>query len=401
MTKPWLDDLPEGASPDDNAGHACPWSRNEAIDHDSWGYRHDDTLVIKSHQTAKAIMGDRRFQQGMRARMARHGPDLDPRFLERRRTALLAREGPDHLRMRRIASKAAFTPRSANLHRPLMRQVMNDLADRIPSSGEFDVVTLVREYPSHVIGHVLGSRPDEVTALSATIDTIFSAQRGVPEAVPNAWPAMQELDAHILKLVDRKRSNPGEDLISDLIRAETEDGVLSTAEVHDIATAVVMAGTETTRNVLTRGLQILAERPEAWHALGNEDLIAAAVEEILRFAPLAAVRRIASETMQVADRDFPEGEVLIIDFGATNRDPAVVDDPHTFRLDRTGPSQHLTLGHGHKFCLGANLAKAELQEALRVLRSRFSTLNLIEAPEWTVGAGVPRGGCIMARFGTA
>lgn len=395
----WLEGLPEGTSPDDHSGHACPWSRAEAIDHDSWGYRHDDTLVIKSHETARAIMGDRRFQQGMHARMSKQSSKLDPRFLERRRGALLAREGPDHLRMRRIASKAAFTPRCANRHRPLMQRIMNELAERIPDSGEFDVIELIRDYPSHVIGHVLGSRADEIDALSATVDTIFSAQRGLPAAVPLAWPAVQDLDAHILTLIDRKRDEPGEDLISDLIRAETEDGALSTSEVLDIATAVVMAGTETTRNVLTRGLQILAERPEKWDALGDDDLIAPAVEEILRFAPLAAVRRVASEATPVAGREFPQGELLIIDLGAVNRDPAVVEDPHTFRLDRTGPSQHVTLGHGHKFCLGANLAKAELQEALRVLRSRFSTLELIGKPEWTVGAGVPRGGRIMMRVG--
>lgn len=398
--QPWLEGLEQGPHPDDHTGKTCPWSRAESIKHDSWGYRHGDTLVIKSNKEAKAIMGDRRFQQGMRARMTKEASELDPRFLERRSDALLAREGPDHLRMRRIASKAAFTPRAASRHRPLMQQIMNELADGIPADGVIDGVQLVKQYPSRVIGHVLGSRPEEIASLSSTVDSIFSAQRAIPEAIPHAWPAQQALDAHILELVDRKRESPGDDLISDLIRAETEDGVLSTSEVHDIAIAVVMAGTETTRNVLARGLQLLAERPEAWATLSDDDLIPAAVEEILRFAPLTPMRRLASEALPVADREFPEGEVLIIDLYGTNRDPAVVDDPHTFRLDRTGPSQHLTLGHGHKFCLGANLAKAELQEAFRVLRSRFSTLELTdEEPEWIIGAGVPRGGRIMVRFG--
>lgn len=394
---PWLDGLPQAEHPDQHELGDCPWAKFAELDHDSWAYRLDDTLVVRSHATAKAVMGDRRFLQGMSRRIAAKAPDLDPRFVERRRTALLAREGPDHLRLRRIASKAAFTPKAANRHRPLMREIMGELADQIPDDGVFDAVALIHAYPGRVIAHVLGLAPNDVMDFSDVVDTIFSAQRGLPEAIPKAWPALQRLDAHILEMIDRKRVDPGEDLITDLIRAETEDGALSTDDVHVIATAVVLAGTETTRNTLTRGLQLLAEHPEVWTALVDDQALLAAVEEILRFAPLAPIRRVTSEDLPVGDRVIPEGEVVIIEFGAANRDPSVVDEPHKFRIDRGGSSPYLTLGHGHKFCLGANLAKAEMVEALRVLRERFPRLDVVQEPTW-ISVGVPRGESMMLRF---
>lgn len=159
-----------------------------------------------------------------------------------------------------------------------------------------------------------------------------------------------------------------------------------------------MAGTETTRNQLTRGLQLLAERPDIWKQLTEDAKLSAAVEEILRFAPLAPVRRVPSEELPVHDRQLPEGALIMLDLGAANRDPDVITDPHTFRIDRTGRSQHFTLGHGHKYCLGANLARVEMIEALRVLRQRFPQLEIAEQPVWST-TGLPRGQRIMLRFG--
>nr|XP_061809730.1 mycinamicin IV hydroxylase/epoxidase-like [Nerophis lumbriciformis] len=344
-------------------------------------------------------MGDRRFLQGMSRRIARKAPDLDPRFVERRRTALLATEGPDHVRMRRIALRSAFTARSANRYRPVMQSIMHDIADHVPAGGVCDGAELVYEYPSRVIAHVLGIDADAVTSFSEVVDTIFAAQRGVADAVSHAWDALQQLDNHLLNLIEQKRLAPGDDLITDLLRAEAEDETLTASEIHIIATAVVLAGTETTRNTLTRGLQLLAEHPQIWAELIDDDSLLAAVEEILRFAPLAPIRRVTSEDLQVADRLLPKDEVLIVEFGAANRDPDVVSDPDSFRIDRPGPPPYLSLGHGHKYCLGANLAKAELVEALRVLRARHATLEIVEPPTWTY-KGIPRSTSMMLRFGS-
>ncbi|MGI9598524.1 MAG: cytochrome P450 [Acidimicrobiales bacterium] len=393
---PWLDGLPAGGDPEHYEAGTCPWDKFAAAPHDVWGHRHDGMLVVNDHATTKSVFGDRRFKQGLHARIRQQAPQLDPRFVERRSQALLGREGPDHIRMRRIAS-GAFTPRAANRHRPLMQQIMGALADRIPADGVYDVVDLVEEYPSRVIAHVLGAPPAEVTSFTSLVETIFDAQRGVPEAMARAWEASEEFDRRILELIDSKRQDPSEDLISDLIRAETEEGRLSTKDVHDIAVAVVMAGSETTRNQLTRGLQLLAERPEAWAQLVDDDRLIAAVEEILRFAPLGPVRRVPSEDLLVHDTAMPEGSLILLDVASANRDPEVFDDPDTFRLDREGRSQHFSLGHGHKYCLGANLAKAEMAEALRVLRARFARLELVEPAEWTT-TGLPRGKRIMVRF---
>ena len=164
-----------------------------------------------------------------------------------------------------------------------------------------------------------------------------------PRQCPARGTRCRKLDRRILELIDRKRHEPGEDLITDLIRAETEEGRLDKDEVLCIAVAVVMA-----RNQLTRGLQLLAEHPHIWEQLVDDGPLGAAVEEILRFAPLAPIRRVLSEDLPVHDVEVAEGSVIMFDLGAANRDPKVVDDPDTFRIDREGRSQHFSLGHGHK-----------------------------------------------------
>lgn len=395
--RPWLADLPAGVDPETEQIGECPWARN-AVAPPGWAHQHDGVFVVTDHADVKAVLSERRFKQGLHTRIQKQVAELDPRFVERRGDALLGREGPDHIRMRRIASKSAFTPKLANRHRPLMREVMSDLAEGIPPDGVCDVVELVRDYPTTVIAQVLGAEPDEVASFSTLVATIFDAQRGVPGAVRIAWETFEAFDARILALIDRKREHPDDDLVSDLVRAETEEGRLTTQDVHDIAVAVVMAGSETTRNALTRGIQLLAENPAAWAQLVDEDRLNAAVEEILRFAPLSPLRRVASEDLDVHGLAVPAGSVLILDIGVAHRDPGAFDDPHAFRPDRPRGSQHFALGHGHKYCLGANLARAELAEAFRVLRARYPRLELVGPPQWSF-SGLPRATRMMARFG--
>jgi len=386
-----VEDLPKPINPDLHPEGECPWARFERAEHETWAYQYEDSVIIRDLAVAKSILSDRRFEQGGQARRSRAG--VDPRFLERRQKSLLSREGPDHQRMRRIASKAAFTPRATDRYRPFMRTVMGELADRVPADGVCDAIpTLVRDYPSQVIALVLGSDAADADFLSPLVEAIFNAQAGhPPEAVAAALDAHETLDNYLLNLIDMKRADPGADLITDLVRAETEEGTLSTQEVLDIAVAVIMAGTDTTRNQLTHGLHLFAERPEAWERPSTDDSLETAVEEVLRFAPISHVlRRVATTEVVIDDLVIPEGTMIVLHAGAANRDPDAYEDPNEFDMARSTAPNNLALGHGRKFCLGANLAKAELVEALRVLRQRFVDIELAGPVPWRY-VGFPRG----------
>lgn len=375
--------LPETASPHVLAAGECPWQRYERAGHDSWAYRFGDTIVVRELTTAKAILADRRFEQGIRVMMERN-PGLDPRFVARRMEGLLLRDGPDHLRLRRIALRSAFTPRAADRHRPAMREIMDDLAAGVPADGVCDgVATLTHEYPTRVICRVLGAPTADVELFSSLTETILNAQSGAPDALEDALGCHSQLDAYMLDLIERRRSDPGEDLLSDLIHAEAVDGTLSIDEVLNIAVSVVMAGTDTTRNQLALGLHLLADRPAAWAALADDEHLERAVEEIVRFAPIGHVLlRVPSADVVVRDLLIPAGTMVVLDVGAANRDPASVAAPDELSVERPGPPNHLGFGHGLKYCLGANLARAELVEALRVLRARFATVQHAGPTTW-------------------
>lgn len=377
-------DLPELAhGPEVLPEGECPWQRYERAEHGSWAYRTNGAIVVRDLAVAKVILSDRRFEQGIRVMMERT-PGLDERFVARRKQSLLLRDGPDHLRMRRIALKSAFTPRAADRHRPTMREIMEELADRVPDDGVCDAVAAVtHEYPTRVISHVLGTPVDDVGFFSALVETILNAQSGAPDALDDALTAHEQLDSYMLELIDQKRSHPGEDLLTDLVHAESEEGSLSGQEVLNTAVSVIMAGTDTTRNQLALGLHLFADHPAEWSKLSDDTQLTAAVDEMIRFAPIGhMLLRVPTSDVTVNDVHLAEGAMVVLDVGAANRDPAVVDDPHAFSVDRSGPPNHLGFGHGHKYCLGASLAKAELVEALRVLRARFELIEPAGPAVW-------------------
>lgn len=376
--------LPEvGANPNTFPAGECPWQRYERAGHESWAFRSGATLVVRDATAAKTILSDRRFVQGIRVAME-NNPDLDPRFVERRKQAILLRDGPAHLRMRRIASKSAFTPRAADRQRHVMREVMEKLADRVPADGVCDaVVTLTHEYPTRVISRVLGAPEADVEFFSDLVETILDAQSGAPDAVGQAMQAHEEMDTYMSGLIEHKRTAPAEDLLTDLIRAETEDGMLSSEELLGTAVSVILAGTDTTRNQLALGLHLLADHPGQWAGLGDDAGLLAATDEMLRFAPIGHVLlRVPTEDVVVNDVAIPSGTMVVLDIGAANRDPQVIDRPDEFDAARPGPIQHLGFGHGHKYCLGANLARAELVEGLRVLRARFERIEHAGPATW-------------------
>jgi cytochrome P450 len=185
-------------------------------------------------------------------------------------------------------------------------------------------------------------------------------------------------------MIAERRTAPRDDLLSDLIAIEEEGDRLSTEEMAMLAEAVLMAGTDTTRNQLACCIALFCDHPEQWALLAEQpELAPRAVEESMRY--LGAVRatvRFASEDVVYRDVLFPQGTIVSTSLAGANRDPEVWEDPNDFDITAVRPTAHMTFGSGIHFCMGAALARAELQEALPLLAQRMPGLTRNGPIEW-------------------
>jgi cytochrome P450 len=272
----------------------------------------------------------------------------------------------------------AFTPASANRLRPTMRAVVTDLIDRVAGDGECEFVADICEpYPIPIICELLGAPPEDWKLFSAWATDIFRIFNGmVEDDLPLIERAADELTAYVSAMIAERRTEPREDLLSDLIAIEEEGDRLSTEEMSMLAEATLMAGTDTTRNQLACCIALFADYPDQWALLRHHpDLAPRAVEESMRF--LGAVRatvRFASEDVVYRDVLFPQGTIVTTSLAGANRDDEIWDEPDEFDITQERGTAQMTFGSGIHFCMGAALARAELQEALPLLAARMPGL---------------------------
>lgn len=340
--------------------------------------------VLTRHQDVTAILRDRRFHSALSALPQMIGVDSPVR--DRQARSILAMEGPEHTRLRRLASPA-FTPRATEKLRPFMRQVVGELIDPVAPAGRCELVGDVCEpYPIPIICELLGAPKSDWKLFSAWATDIFRMfNTDAVEHLPLIEKAMQELDDYVRDMISERRSRAADDLLSRLIAAEEEGDRMSTDELVMMVAAVLMAGTDTTRNQLACSVALLVQHPDQWAALaGDPSLAAPAVEETMRH--LGAVRatlRLTAEDADYRDVLFPAGTLVTAALAGANHDPAVWSDPE--RLDITRPpsgTPQLTFGSGIHYCMGASLARAELQEALPLLAQRMRHARVDGHIEW-------------------
>lgn len=310
----------------------------------------------------------------------------DPEFLARRRESILSAEGETHTRLRRLVGQA-FSPRSADRLRPFMRDVVNGLVDPVAGAGRADIVTDICEpYPIPIICELLGAPASDWQLFSRWAGDVLRVFNGtLQDDLPVIMQAQDELDAYTRELIARRRATPADDLITDLIAAEEAGDRLSTDELVMMVEAVIVGGTDTTRNQLGCSVAVFAEHPQQWKLLAERpELAPRAVEESMRY--LGAIRgtgRFASEDIEYRGVVFPAGTFIAPAMAMANRDGSVWSEPDTFDITREPSGQpQLTFGSGIHYCLGASLARAELQEALPILASRMPDLALDGAPTW-------------------
>ena len=292
--------------------------------------------------------------------------------------SMLLMDDPGHRRLRDLV-KRSFTPRAIERWRPRARMVAERIIGEI-DGGEFELMEKVAQpIPTVVIAELLGIDPgmhESFKAWSnASIQTAFSPVKN-PEDVKLADEAIASLEAFFRDEIERRRREPGDDLISSLVAAEEQGDRLSESELVSTCNLLLLAGNLTTTDLIGNGVKAFLDHPQEMAKLRERpELIKNAVEEILRYdSPVVNSGRIASRDVEIGGVKIARGETLSVELGAANRDPAVYPDPDRFDIERED-THHQSFGGGRHLCLGAHLARLEAQETLAVLFSRFSEIR--------------------------
>ncbi|MFJ6488910.1 cytochrome P450 [Streptomyces californicus] len=286
---------------------------------------------------------------------------------------MLASDPPHHTRLRRLVARA-FTTGSVERLRPFITRTTDRLLDQWPTEGPVDFVAgLAAPLPVAVICELLGVPQAERPDVQRWSARLFAA--GDPAVVDTASHAVA---AYTAGLVARRRQDPGDSLLDQLITACDADDDVSEQDLVSLAVLLLVAGHETTTNALGNALLALLTAPgELDRVRRNPQDIPAALDELLRYdsAVSTATFRFTTEPVTLGGADLPAGAPVLVALGAANRDPARFPAPDRLDLDRTATA-HLAFGHGIHRCVGAPLAKAELEIALRAVLARFPGISL-------------------------
>ncbi|MFZ9697650.1 MAG: cytochrome P450 [Ilumatobacteraceae bacterium] len=359
---------------------------------ESWLARGEVGYSILRYDDVVAILRDKRWHSAVPL-VIEMSAEATPEFKMRRRESILSAEGDTHVRLRRLVAPA-FSPRRADTLRPSMREVVNGLVDRVVSSGTCDIATDVCEpYPIPIICELLGAPKSDWELFSRwATDVLRIFDNNFKVDMPAIMAAQDELDAYTRGLIADRRSKPRDDLLTDLIAAEESGDKLTTEELVMMVEAVIVGGTDTTRNQLGLAVDMLVDHPDKWGLLADTpDTAPRFVEETMRMnGAVRATGRVASCDIEYRDVLFPAGTIVFPGLAAANRDAAAFSDPNQFDPTNRAPGQpQLTFGSGIHYCLGAALARAELQEALPILARRMPRIRRTAPPRYKIAtAGI-------------
>jgi len=299
--------------------------------------------------------------------------------------------GGDHRRLRNLVNPA-LAPRAVERYRPAMRRFLEQLTDQLPSDGRCEfVAAFAKPYPSLVIAQVMGAPLDDAPRLhhwSNWIQRQFDATSLMTER-ELIEEAVAEFYAYEDELIAARREAPGEDLISALIQAEDAGDRLSHDELRNLVLNILVGGVDTSQSQLAHAVRLLAEHPDQWRLLRGDPrgLALAAVDEALRYEPITPfTARITVADVEYRGVTFPAGTIVLVSAWHANRERI---EPDSFDIVADRPrARVLTFGAGIHYCVGANLARAEMQEALMFLGQRVDNLALDGEPEFGTASGI-------------
>jgi cholest-4-en-3-one 26-monooxygenase len=305
--------------------------------------------------------------------------DLPEEDLEQQRLIMLNMDPPMHTRYRRLINKG-FTPRMVSELDATMRKRTSEIVDKIAGAGECDfVVDVAAELPLQVIADLMGVPQEDRHKVFDWSNRMIGAddpEYGVSE--DEAQSASMELYAYASELAAKKRLDPRDDLISILTQADVDGEKLSELELDLFFLLLSVAGNETTRNLISHGMVALVEHPEQLAMLRKDhSLLPGAVDEMLRWAsPVMHFRRTATRDHELGGQLIKEGDKVVIWYISANRDEKAFEDPFTFDITRS-PNEHVAFGGGGPhFCLGANLARLEINIMFEEILDRLDDIEI-------------------------
>ena len=290
--------------------------------------------------------------------------------------SLITTDPPRHRQLRSLVNQA-FTPKAVDALAPRISQLTDELLDRIASTGTADLIArLAYPLPVIVIAELMGIPPADRDRFKQWSDVIVSQTRAGAENADHHATNV-EMTGYFLDLIEQRRSRPGNDLISSLLSAEIDGQKLSVAELLGFCSLLLVAGNETTTNLIGNAVLCFAEVPGTIERLSAEpSLLPHAIEEVLRYrSPVQSMYRVTAADTTLAGVQVPAGAPLVAWIGSANRDERHFERSDQFDIDR-GPSRHLAFGQGIHFCLGAPLARLEATIALKAVLSRLPGLTL-------------------------
>ena len=310
------------------------------------------------------------------------GVDEGP-LAEEIRHNILHVNGDDHRRLRNLVNPA-FAPRAADRWRPAMREFLEELWAGVADAGRCEFVdAFAKPYPSLMMATVMGAPLETAPKLhewSTWIQKQFSADLVTErERIERACAEFYEFAGELLA---QRREEPRHDLVSHLIAARDGEDRLSETELVNLVLNVLIGGVDTTQSQLSHAIRLFAEHPDQWALLrADPGLAGAAVEEVLRFEPITPfTARITLEDVEYRDVLFPKGTIVMVSAFNANRDESVGSEPDRFDIAAERSGKPYTFGAGIHYCLGSNLAKAEMEEALTFLSARMPGLALDSEP---------------------
>jgi cytochrome P450 len=350
------------------------------------GWEGPGVWLLTRYHDVHDVLRDPRFSvDRLKAPIVEHNLDRLPPFLRQSAQGLrsmLVMDPPDHTRLRKLVNKA-FTPRRIAALRPHVEERVRTLVDeaeaKLAAEGRFDLIHDIAEpLPAVVIAELLGVPAEDHRRFREwSSSLIASAGNPDPARLEAATTASQNLFGYLSDTIAARRRSPREDLISAMLHAQEEGDVLSDLELLATSNLILLAGHETTTNLIGNGMLALMRERGEWERLrADASLAPRAVEELLRFdSPVQATVRVALEDVEIGEHVLPSGSLVIVNIGAANHDPEVFDAPERLDITRK-PNPHLSFGFGTHFCMGAPLARMEGELVFEALAKRMPGLEM-------------------------
>jgi cytochrome P450 len=349
-----------------------------------WLARFSQGLIVHGYQANKDLLADdEHLKPGF-------GGVID--FFEVRGTMwarfmeemVLSQSGPEHARLRASVA-AAFTPRHANQVRPLMRQVITGLLDEWAPKGELDFALFASFFPVAVVCGLLGVSAEPIPRIRTALENQLTSLTLDPAVKPLFMAGWEVLWGFADDLV-REREASGvtdENSLLDALIATKNAGQLDETELRFMVLTIVVAGYDTSKNMLTLTMRLMLDRPEMWARCAQDQAFCAkVVEEALRHSAIATPYRVVVEPFEYEGFHFEKGTMVVFATSLAGRDPAAYDDPLRFDPERTSANRHVAFGRGGHICLGQFIARNQLEEGLHLIAQRLRNPRLAGEVVW-------------------